>query len=164
MGPLTSADQLDTVESYIELGQREGATLATGGGRPDDPSLADGHYVEPTVFTDMTNDMRIAREEIFGPVQTVQTFSDYEEAIEIANHTDFGLAAGIVTESTDTVHTAAGDLEAGIVYVNAYGPIRPEGPYGGFKRSGIGRDLGEAALEHYRQTKTVYVNLDGPGL
>jgi len=162
MGPLTTRDQFETVSEYVAVGQREGATLATGGGPPDDPALRDGHYFEPTVFTDVENDMRIATEEIFGPVQTVQTFGDYDRAIELANDTEFGLAAGIVTESTDVAHGAAADLEAGIVYVNAYGPIRPDGPYGGFKKSGIGRDLGEAALEHYRQTKTVYVNLDDP--
>jgi aldehyde dehydrogenase (NAD+) len=164
MGPLTNAEQLETVTDYVDVGRSEGASLATGGERPDDPALADGFFVEPTVFTDVDNDMRIAREEIFGPVQTVQSFGSYEEAIELANDTEFGLAAGIGTESTDVAHNAAADLEAGIVYVNAYGPIRPEGPYGGFKKSGIGRDLGEAALEHYRRTKTVYVNLDDPSL
>ena len=164
MGPLTNAEQLQTVVDYVEVGESEGATLAAGGSRPDDPALADGHYFEPTVFTDVDNDMRIAREEIFGPVQTIQSFESYDEAIELANDTEFGLAAGIATESTDVVHNAAADLETGIVYVNAYGPIRSEGPYGGFKKSGIGRDLGEAALEHYRQTKTVYVNLDEPSL
>ena len=164
MGPLTTAEQFDTVTEYVEIGQREGATLETGGGRPADPALAAGHYVEPTVFTDVDNDMRIATEEIFGPVQTIQSFGTYQEAISLANDTEFGLAAGVGTESTDLAHNAAADLDAGIVYVNAYGPIRSEGPYGGFKRSGIGRDLGEAALDHYRQTKTVYVNLDEPTL
>jgi len=164
MGPLTNEEQFEAVSEYVEVGQTEGATLATGGGPPDDSELDDGHYFEPTVFTDVDNDMRIAQEEIFGPVQTIQSFDDYDEAIELANDTEFGLAAGIGTESTDVAHNAAADLEAGIVYVNAYGPIRSEGPYGGFKKSGIGRDLGEAALEHYRQTKTVYVNLDDPEL
>ena len=164
MGPLTTADQLETVKDYIQVGKDEGATLATGGSTPDDEALADGHYVEPTVFTDVSNDMRIAQEEIFGPVQTIQSFETYEEAIRLANDTQFGLAAGIATESTDLVHRTAADLDAGIVYVNDYGPIRPEGPYGGFKRSGIGRDLGEAALDHYQQTKTVYVNLDDPAV
>jgi len=164
MGPLTTADQLETVLEYVEVGRREGATLATGGSRPDDDALAAGHYVEPTVFTEVDNDMRIAREEIFGPVQTVQSFESYDEAIRLANDTQFGLAAAIATESTDLVHRTVADLEAGIVYVNDYGPIRPEGPYGGFKRSGIGRDLGEATLDHYQQTQTVYVNLDEPTL
>ena len=93
----------------------------------------------------------------------VQSESE-EEAIELANDTPFGLAAGIGSESSDLIHHAAADIEAGVIYVNAYGPIRPEGPYGGFKQSGIGRDLGEEALEHYRQTKTVYVNLDEPSV
>ena len=162
MGPLTTAEQFETVVEYIETGKSEGASLEVGGGQPDDPSLGDGHYVEPTAFADVDNGMRIAREEIFGPVQTVQSFETYEEAIELANDTEYGLAAGIATESTDRVHAAAADVDAGVVYVNGYGPIRPEGPYGGFKRSGIGRDLGEEAIEHYRQTKTVYVNLDDP--
>jgi aldehyde dehydrogenase (NAD+) len=164
MGPLTTAEQLETVLEYVEVGEREGATLATGGSRPDDPALADGHYVEPTVFTDVDPDMRIAREEIFGPVQTVQSFATYDEAIRLANDTDYGLAAAIATESTDRVHGTAADLEAGVVYVNDYGPIRPEGPYGGFKQSGIGRDLGESAIDHYQQTQTVYVNLDDPSV
>jgi aldehyde dehydrogenase (NAD+) len=162
MGPLTTADQLRRVRDYVEVGREEGATLETGGSPPDDPALEAGYYVEPTVFTDVAPDMRIAREEIFGPVQTIQPFASYDEAIELANDTEYGLAAGIVTESTDLAHGAAADVEAGVVYVNAYGPIRPEGPYGGVKRSGIGRDLGEEAIEHYRQTKTVYVNRDPP--
>ena len=164
MGPLTSAERVETVTEYVAVGRQEGATLQTGGGRPDDPALAEGFYVEPAVFTGVENDMRVASEEIFGPVQTIQSFGSYEEAISIANDTEFGLAAGIGTESTDIAHAAAADLDCGVVYVNAYGPIRPEGPYGGFKRSGIGHDLGAAALEHYRQTKTVYVNLDEPAL
>ncbi|RBI59643.1 betaine-aldehyde dehydrogenase [halophilic archaeon] len=164
MGPLTSDVQRETVLEYVETGRSEGATLATGGGVPDDPALADGYYVEPTVFTDVDNEMTVAREEIFGPVQTILTFSSYEEAIEIANDTPFGLAAGIGTERTSLVHNAAADLDVGLVYVNEYGPILPEAPYGGLKESGIGRDLGEEALEHYRQTKSVYVNLDEPEL
>jgi aldehyde dehydrogenase (NAD+) len=159
MGPLTNDEQFQTVADYVEVGREEGATLVTGGDKPDDAALANGHYVEPAVFTDVDNGMQIAREEIFGPVQTVQSFETYDEAMEIANDTEFGLAAGIVTESADLVHRAAADINAGIVYVNAYGPIRPEGPYGGFKKSGIGRDLGKSALDHYQQTKTVYVNL-----
>lgn len=164
MGPLTSAEQFETVTDYIKTGREEGATLVTGGEQPADPALADGHYIEPAVFTDVDNEMRIAREEIFGPVQTIQSFESYDEAIELANDTKFGLAAGIATESNDLAHRTAADLEAGIIYINAYGPIRPEGPYGGFKKSGIGHDLGKSALDHYQQTKTVYVNLDEPKL
>ena len=163
MGPLTSESQFDTVMEYIETG-REEADLLCGGGRPDAPELADGWYVEPTVFANVENDDTIAREEIFGPVQTILSFESYNEAIELANDTRFGLAAGIGTERTSIVHQAAADLDAGLVYVNEYGPILPEAPYGGFKDSGIGKDLGEEAIDHYRQTKSVYVNLDKPSL
>lgn len=163
MGPLTSAGQFETVTGYIETGKAE-ADLLCGGGRPEDPELVDGWYVEPTVFGGVDNDMEIAREEIFGPVQTILTFEEYEEAIELANDTRYGLAAGIGTERTSLVHRAADDLEAGLVYVNEYGPILPEAPYGGFKQSGFGKDLGLEALDHYRRTKSIYVNLDDPSL
>lgn len=164
MGPLTTESQYETVMEYIEAGENEGATLLTGGRSPDDADLQDGWFVEPTVFDDVENDMRIALEEIFGPVQTINTFSSYDEAIELANDTEFGLAAGIATEKTSLVHNAAADLEAGLVYVNEYGPILPQAPYGGFKASGTGKDLGTEVLDHYQQTKSVYVNLDEPEL
>ena len=163
MGPLTSGEQLETVTGYIETGKGE-AELLCGGGTPDDPALSAGHYVEPTVFRGVTNDTTIGSEEIFGPVQTIQTFEDYDEAIELANDTQYGLASGIGTESTSLVHRTADDLDAGLVYVNEYGPIMPEAPYGGFKQSGFGKDLGLEALEHYQRTKSVYVNLDEPEL
>lgn len=161
MGPLTTADQYESVQKYVSLGEKEGANLVYGGETPGGP-LDDGWYVEPTVFTDVDNDMRIAQEEIFGPIQTIQTFDSYEEGINLANDTRFGLSAGIGTEDTSLAHRAAADLESGIVYVNDYGPILPEAPYGGFKQSGIGKDLGQESLEHYLQTKSVYVNLDDP--
>jgi aldehyde dehydrogenase (NAD+) len=163
LGPLTSRDQYETVTEYIEIGKTE-ATLLTGGRPPDGEGLENGWYVEPTVFGGVDNDSRIAQEEIFGPVQTIIEFSTYEEAIELANDTKFGLAAGVGTERTDLAHHAAADIDAGLVYVNEYGPIRPEAPYGGFKDSGIGKDLGREALDHYRRTKSVYVNLDEPSL
>ncbi len=162
MGPLTSQSQFDQVMEYIEIGREEGASLLTGGGIPDLDALADGWFVEPTVFGAVDNDMRIAQEEIFGPVQTINTFDTYDEAIALANDTQYGLAAGIGTEDSSTVHRAAADIDAGLVYVNEYGPILPDAPYGGFKASGFGKDLGKAALDHYRRTKTVYVNLDDP--
>lgn len=164
MGPLTSQEQYETIKEYVDIATSEGATLAAGGSAPDDPEIADGWYYEPTVFTDVDNEMRIAQEEVFGPVQTIQTFETYEEGIALANDTDYGLAAGIGTERTDIAHNAAADLEAGVVYVNEYGPILPEGPYAGFKNSGIGNDLGIEALDHYRQPKTVYVNLEDPSI
>lgn len=161
MGPLTSESQFETVSEYVDIGKRE-ATLLTGGSPPDDPALADGWYFEPTVFGDVTTDMDVACDEIFGPVQTILSFETYAEAIEMANDTEYGLAAGIGTERTTLAHRTAADLDAGVIYVNAYGPIIPEVPYGGFKASGIGKDLGLEALDHYRQTKSVYVNLDEP--
>lgn len=163
MGPLTTADQYESVQNYVELGQEEGATLLRGGDTPDG-RFEHGWYVEPTVFTDVDNDMRIAQEEIFGPIQTIQSFSTYEEGIELANNTRYGLSAGIGTERSSLIHNAAADLEAGLIYVNGYGPILPEAPYGGFKESGIGKDLGAESIEQYLQTKTVYVNLDEPTL
>ena len=163
MGPLTSESQFERVTEYIETGTEE-AELLCGGGRPDDPALADGYYVEPTVFGGVTNGMTIGSEEIFGPVQTIQTFTEYDEAIELANDTQYGLASGIGTERTSLVHRAADDLDAGLVYVNEYGPIIPDAPYGGFKRSGFGKDLGLEALDHYQRQKSVYVNLDDPEL
>jgi aldehyde dehydrogenase (NAD+) len=163
MGPLTSERQFETVMEYIETGKAE-AELLTGGGPPDGPALSEGWYVEPTVFGGVSNEMTIGSEEIFGPVQTIQTFEDYDEAIELANDTRYGLAAGIGTERTSRVHQTADDLDAGLVYVNEYGPILPEAPYGGFKQSGFGKDLGLEALEHYQRTKSVYVNLDDPEL
>ncbi len=163
MGPLTSREQFETVTEYIETG-REEADLLCGGGRPSDSGLEDGWFVEPTVFANVENHMTVGCEEIFGPVQTILSFETYEEAIKLANGTNFGLAAGIGTERTSIVHNAADDLDAGLIYVNEYGPILPEAPYGGFKDSGIGNDLGIEALDHYRQTKSVYVNLDTPSL
>ena len=163
MGPLTSGSQFERVTEYIETGKQE-AELLCGGGRPDDPALSEGYYVEPTVFGDVTNEMVVGSEEIFGPVQTIQTFEEYDEAIELANDTQYGLASGIGTESTSLVHQTADDLDAGLVYVNEYGPIMPDAPYGGFKQSGFGKDLGLEALDHYQRQKSVYVNLDDPEL
>jgi aldehyde dehydrogenase (NAD+) len=163
MGPLTSREQFETVSGYAETGKRE-ANLLCGGRRPDDPALEDGWYFEPTVFDGVENEMEVACEEVFGPVQTILTFSSYEEGIELANDTRYGLAAGIGTERTSIVHNAAADLEAGLIYVNEYGPILPEAPYGGFKESGVGKDLGLEALGHYRRTKSIYVTLGDPTL
>ena len=163
MGPLTSGDQFETVMDYVETGRDE-AELLCGGGPPADPALADGWYVEPTVFRGVSNDTTVGSEEIFGPVQTIQTFADYDEAIELANDTRYGLAAGIGTERTSVAHRAADDIDAGLVYVNEYGPIMPDAPYGGFKQSGFGKDLGLEALDHYQRQKSVYVNLDEPEL
>jgi aldehyde dehydrogenase (NAD+) len=161
MGPLTFADQHQKVTDYIELGQQEGATLLHGGASPDG-ELAAGEFIEPTVFANVDNDMRIAQEEIFGPVQTIIEFADYEEAIELANDVDYGLAAGVATGDGSTAHRAAADIQAGSIWVNEYHGGGPGIPFGGFKASGIGRECAKEALDEYTQTKSVNIALDDP--
>lgn len=161
MGPLTNQEQFESMKEYCEVGEQE-ATLLTGG-EPAETDL-DGWFWKPTVFTDVENDMRIAQEEIFGPVQTILTFSSYSEAIQLANDTRYGLAAGVGTENTSIVQNAIRDLDAGSVWINGYGPILPETPFGGFKESGFGNDLGEEALDHYSRTKTVGINFQEPSI
>lgn len=155
MGPLASKDQLEKVLRYIDLGRREGATLATGGKALN----RDGHFVEPTVFTEVKNDMRIAQEEIFGPVLTVIPFSTEAEALEIANDVEYGLVGGIFTASIKRAHRLAQRLEAGNVYINKWFGDTYQTPFGGYKKSGIGREKGLDALESYLQTKNIAVNL-----
>ena len=161
MGPMCFDGQCEKVETYVEIGREEGATVLTGGGRPDG-ELADGWYVEPTVFDDVEPDMRIAQEEIFGPVQMVLTFSTYEEAVELANGVDYGLVAGVATENSSTVHRAAADIEAGSVWVNEYFGTVPGTPFGGFDESGVGRECAQETLSEYTRTKSVTVSLDDP--
>lgn len=157
-GPLISPDQFARVEEYVEIGNEEGATLLTGGSRPDDPDLEGGNFFLPTIFDDVAPDSRLAQEEIFGPVVSVLTFGDYEEMIEIANGTDYGLTAGIFTDSVRTAHQAIGDLEAGVVSVNAYPATFAQTPFGGYKQSGIGREKGFASIGHYTQIKNATVD------
>ncbi|NHN60309.1 MULTISPECIES: aldehyde dehydrogenase [Halorussus] len=163
-GPLCYAAHREKVEEYLDLGREEGATVLTGGGRPDDDELADGYYVEPTVFGDVDPEMRIAREEVFGPVQFVTTYSTYEEAIEIANDVTYGLTAGVFTSDASRAHRAAADVEAGSIWVNQYFGTVPGTPFGGFKQSGIGRECGKEALSEYTQSKSVNLALDDPSL
>ena len=157
MGPLVSEDQQREVLDYIETGKSEGATVATGGKVPENKDV--GHFVEPTVFTDVTNDMTIAREEIFGPVLSVISFADREEAIEIANDSPYGLMAGVWTSDLQTAHKVSEYLDYGMVSVNEYPVTQPQTPFGGFKQSGNGREQGTEALHEYTQTKNVNVNL-----
>lgn len=163
-GPLAFEDQFEKVSQYVELGQDEGATVATGGEPPQDPPHDNGWFFRPTVFVDVDNDMRIAQEEIFGPVQCVITFNDYDEAIEIANDVEFGLCAGVATKDPSIAHRAAADIEAGSVYVNQYYGTIPGMPFGGFKKSGIGRECAMQTLDEYLNVKAVNVALEEPNI
>jgi betaine-aldehyde dehydrogenase len=157
MGPLINAQQHEKVMGYIAIGKAEGATLSCGGGVPRLQGLEGGFFVEPTIFTGVVDDMRIAREEIFGPVMSVLGFSSEEEAIERANDSEFGLSAGVFTRDLPRAHRVIADLQAGTCWINHYNLSPAEIPFGGVKQSGIGRENSLAALHHYSQLKTVYV-------
>ena len=156
LGPMVSRAQLDKVFAYIEKGKAEGATLLTGGGIPNDVS-AEGTYIQPTVFADVTDEMTIAREEIFGPVMCVLDFDHEDEVIERANGTEFGLSAGVFTSDLTRAHRVADRLEAGTLWINTYNLAPVEVPFGGSKQSGFGRENSLAALNHYTELKSVYV-------
>ncbi len=157
MGPLVSAAQMEKVLGYVETGKAEGATLVTGGARLNVP----GFYVQPTVFADVTDDMTIAREEIFGPVMAVLDFDTEDEVIGRANATEFGLSAGVFTRDMTRAHRVIAQLEAGSCWINSYNLAPVEAPFGGSKMSGVGRENSKLAIEHYTQVKSVYVGM-GP--
>ena len=159
LGALASRTQMDRVLRYIEHGRREGATLVAGGNRVD-IGTGRGFFVEPTVFADVTAEMTIAREEIFGPVLAVIEFNDVDEAITKANDCEYGLAAGVWTRDIKKAHRVARRLQAGTVWVNVYNVYDTAAPFGGYKQSGFGRELGMHALAHYTQTKTVWIDLN----
>ena len=157
MGPLVSPQQLDTVEQYVSIGVAEGATLATGGRRLQGP----GYFYEPTVFTEVDNGMRIAREEIFGPVLVVIPFDDEREAVEIANDTIYGLAGAVWTTDITRALRVVKALRAGVTWVNTYHPTYSEAPWGGYKQSGVGRELGTYGLDEYTEVKQINIDLSG---
>jgi aldehyde dehydrogenase (NAD+) len=154
-GPQVSQEQCDRVMGYIESGKKEGAKLLTGGKRIG----SKGYFIEPTVFDNVTDEMKIAREEIFGPVMNILRFKDIDEVTKRGNQTFFGLAAAIWTRDITKAHRLAANLRAGTVWINCYDVFDAAAPFGGFKMSGIGRELGEYALQIYTEVKTVTVNL-----
>lgn len=161
MGPLISAAQYDKVVAYAALGQEEGARLVCGGGKASVAGFGQGLFVQPTVFADVTDTMRIASEEIFGPVMCVLDFDAEDEVVARANATEFGLAAGVFTKDLARAHRVAAALEAGTCWINTYNRTPVEAPFGGSKRSGVGRENSMAAIEHYTELKSVYVAM-GP--
>ena len=154
-GPMVSERQMQIVQGYIDKGRAEGARLVTGGGRVD----RGGFYLEPTVFADVTDDMTIAREEIFGPVMAVLDFDTEDEAIARANATEYGLSAGVFTRDLARGHRVIGQLRAGSCFINSYNDAPVEAPFGGVKASGVGRENSKAALDHWSQPKSVYVRM-----
>ncbi len=155
-GPQVDRNQFDKIMSYIEKGKNSGANCITGGGRFGDR----GFFVEPTVFDNVTDDMEIARDEIFGPVMSILPFQNIDEVIERANNTFYGLAAAVWTRDVAKAHRFAHSVRAGTVWINCYDVFDAAAPFGGFKMSGIGRELGQAALENYTELKTVTMSLD----
>ncbi len=159
VGTLVSFKQRERVMDYIEVGQREGATIVVGGTAPDDPALAGGAYVLPTIFDNVRNDMRIAAEEIFGPVVTIIPFDTEEEAIRLANATPYGLSGSIWSRDIKKALRTAKGVQAGVLSVNTNSSVHTEAPFGGYKMSGIGRELGMHALDLYTEVKNVFVDL-----
>lgn len=154
MGPVVSAKQMENILSYIKIGQNEGARLICGGNRV---AGYDGYYIEPTAFADVTDDMTIAKEEIFGPVMSILDFEDEDDVISRANNTEFGLSAGVFTQDITRAHRVVAKLQAGTCWINTYNLAPVEMPFGGSKVSGVGRENSKAAIEHYSELKSVYV-------
>jgi phenylacetaldehyde dehydrogenase len=155
MGPLVSREQMDRVCNYINIGMSQGANVVTGGGRAGEK----GYYVQPTILTNVNADMRVVQEEIFGPVLTAMPYDDIEEVAAWANNTQFGLGASIWSNNLSKVHRLIPKIKAGTVWVNCHSMLNPAMPFGGYKQSGIGRDLGKASLDSYLETKSVYIDV-----
>jgi len=163
MGPLVSKSHMETVLEYVEIGKKEGAKLVCGGNRYLEGECAKGYFIRPAIFDDCTQDMTIVREEIFGPVVTIQTFKTQEEAIALANDTPYGLAGAVFTSDVTRAIKVIKEIRAGITWINCYNPTYNEAPWGGYKMSGIGRELGIHGLDEYQEVKQININLT-PGL
>lgn len=158
VGPVTTRPQFQKVIDYIDIAQKEGAKCVLGGKPAERPECGDGWFVEPTIFTNVRNDMRIAQEEVFGPVLSVIPFKDEEEAIEIGNDVVYGLAAGVWTQDISRAMRMTQQLKAGTVWVNCYRVVSYMAPFGGYKRSGLGRENGQEMIKEYLETKSVWIN------
>lgn len=159
VGPVISKKQKETILSYIEAGKQEGATLVCGGKEVQVAGCEEGNFIEPTIFANVTNDMKIAQEEIFGPVLSVIRFSDLDEAIRMANDSIYGLAAGVWTGDVNKAYEVARKLQAGVVWINDWHMLRNDAPFGGYKQSGIGREMGKHSLDAYTQVKHVHTSM-----
>jgi len=161
VGPVTTLAQRQRVLDYVDIARSEGATCVLGGGKPVDPSLGEGWFVEPTIFTGVANRMRIAREEVFGPILSIIPFDDEDDALANANDSPYGLAAGVWTSDIGRAIRMSERIEAGTVWVNCYRAVSFMAPFGGYKRSGIGRESGQEAIGAYLQTKSVWIDTSG---
>lgn len=159
MGPVAFSDQWEKVRDYIDIGTSEGAEIAFGGEKPED--LPGDLFMQPTILVDVDNGMQVAQEEIFGPVVSIMSFSDEEQAVELANETNYGLAAGVWTENMRRAHRLANEIDAGTIYLNEYRTISYRSPFGGYKDSGLGREQGMEGLNEYLQTKSIWMDLEG---
>ena len=159
MGPVISGRQRDRILEYIQSARDEGATIALGGGVPEGEEFEHGFWIQPTVISDVTNDMRVAREEIFGPVLVVIPYNDLDEAVAMANDTEYGLTAGIWSGDYEAALELADKLQAGTVWINNWHMVDPNLPFGGYKQSGVGRELGPDALSEYTEAKHVHLDL-----
>jgi phenylacetaldehyde dehydrogenase len=155
MGPLVSQEQLDRVCGYVDAGTAEGAKAVVGGGKRSGP----GYFVDPTILVDVKPEMKVVREEIFGPVVTAIPFNEPEEVVSFANSTEYGLASAVWTRDIGKAHQVAAQLRAGTVWINCYNVFDPALPFGGYKQSGWGREMGHAALELYTETKSICAQL-----